>query len=148
MIQVAVAIETLNPTKAALWFLIIISFGSTVFSLSWDYYMDWGLFRSQSPGRRYLRPKLLYPVWFYYFAMASNLVMRFAWVLGVLSFPQWVDQSQLIVLVQCLVEGCRRAQWALIRIENENVNNFERYRTILQIPAFKEDSDDEGKKDE
>jgi septin family protein len=41
-----------------------------------------------------------------------------------------------------LVEGFRRAQWSLIRIENENVNNFEKYRNILQIPAFKEDDEE------
>jgi hypothetical protein len=45
----------------------------------------------------------------------------------------------LINWVQTVVEGSRRAQWALLRIENENVNNFERYRTILEVPAFKED---------
>jgi EXS family len=111
--------------------------------------MDWGLFRSSERGKRYLRGKLLYPVWFYYYAMVSNGVMRFFWVLGVIRFSQpWVDQSQLIVLVQSLVEGFRRAQWALIRIENENVNNFERYRTILQIPAFKEDYEDGATKEE
>lgn len=40
-----------------------------------------------------------------------------------------------------VVEGFRRAQWSLIRIENENVNNFERYRNILQIPTFKDDEE-------
>ena len=38
------------------------------------------------------------------------------------------------------MEGLRRAQWALIRIENENVNNFERYRNVLYIPEFEEDT--------
>lgn len=45
--------------------------------------------------------------------------------------------------ISTIVEAFRRAQWSLIRIENENVNNFERYRNILQIPAFKDD-DEEG----
>jgi septin family protein len=45
-------------------------------------------------------------------------------------------------LILSLVEGFRRAQWSLIRIENENVNNFERYRNILQIPAFKDDEEE------
>jgi hypothetical protein len=42
-----------------------------------------------------------------------------------------------------LAEGYRRAQWALFRIENEQVNNPERYRTILQIPPIKEDYEEE-----
>jgi hypothetical protein len=37
-----------------------------------------------------------------------------------------------------IIEAIRRTQWALIRIENENVNNFERYRNVLQIPEFKD----------
>jgi len=37
-------------------------------------------------------------------------------------------------MILCLGEGFRRAQWAAIRLENENVNNFEKYRTLLEIP--------------
>ena len=44
-----------------------------------------------------------------------------------------------------VIEAIRRAQWALIRIENENVNNFERYRNVLQIPEFKDIVYGEGK---
>lgn len=36
------------------------------------------------------------------------------------------------------IEAMRRTQWALLRIENENVNNFEKYRNVLQIPEFKD----------
>lgn len=54
--------------------------------------------------------------------------------------------SQTNILVYALVEGFRRAQWALIRIENENVNNFERYRNVLQIPEYKEIIAEDAKK--
>ena len=30
----------------------------------------------------------------------------------------------------------RRWFWALLRVENEHVNNFEKYRTILEIPEL------------
>lgn len=102
-----------------------------MYCLIWDFYMDWGLLRSQEKGKRYLRPQLLYPTWFYYYAMVSNAIMRFFWILGVIPFSDGINKSQLILFIQSLVEGFRRAQWSLIRIENENVNNFERYRTIL-----------------
>ena len=42
------------------------------------------------------------------------------------------------VTLMMFIEALRRTQWALIRIENENVNNFERYRNVLQIPEFKD----------
>jgi hypothetical protein len=41
-------------------------------------------------------------------------------------------------------EGIRRTIWALIRIENENVNNLEQYRNVLQIPAIKEDYEEKN----
>jgi hypothetical protein len=53
--------------------------------------MDWGLIRSNEKGKLYLRPKILYPAWFYYYAMASNLFMRFFWVLSVFTYPTWVN---------------------------------------------------------
>lgn len=37
------------------------------------------------------------------------------------------------------IEVFRRAQWAILRVENENCNNFEQYRTVLQIPEFDDD---------
>jgi hypothetical protein len=37
-----------------------------------------------------------------------------------------------------VLDGYRRAQWALIRVENENVNNFEKYRTFLEVPEVNE----------
>ena len=104
--------------------------------------MDWGLLRSQEPGKRFLRNKILYPAKFYYFAAATNLLMRLMWILPL--FKVWwykgtdFDISLSDVTVMAIVEGLRRAQWALIRIENENVNNFERYRNVLQVPDFKD----------
>ena len=41
-----------------------------------------------------------------------------------------------------MAEALRRTQWTLMRIENENVNNFERYRNVLQIPAYKDEYDE------
>jgi septin family protein len=67
--------------------------------------------------------------------------MRFMWLLPM--FKAWYkgtsfELSQSDATILALVEALRRAQWALIRIENENVNNFERYRNVLQIPEFKD----------
>ena len=62
------------------------------------------------------------------------------WVLALYQgYPQWMSDCQLITIILCLAEGLRRAQWAILRLENEHVNNFEKYRTIQEIPAVKED---------
>lgn len=58
--------------------------------------MDWGLLRSNEPGKKFLRPKLMYPAWFYYYAIISNFFLRFFWVLGLLAdsnFAQWFDDA-------------------------------------------------------
>ncbi len=100
----------------------------------------------------FLRPKFLYPKKFYYFAAVTNLIMRLAWLVHFFKYKYmntYLDWSQWDIMILSIIEGLRRAQWALIRIENENVNNFERYRNVLQIPEFKEmmeDQDDKGNK--
>lgn len=92
MIQLAALFKTLNPqSNTALFGYIVTCLLSTLYCLAWDYYMDWGLIRSNEKGKKYLRPKILYPVWFYYYAMISNMFMRFFWVLSVFNFPPWVN---------------------------------------------------------
>ena len=36
-------------------------------------------------------------------------------------------------------------QWTILRVENENINNYEKYRDILEIPKLN-DIDDEKTK--
>lgn len=86
-----------------------------------------------------LRQKTLLPDWFYYYAMLSNFCLRFSWTLTFVPKSSWVESGQLIILFQTFGEGFRRAQWSLIRLENEQLHNLEKYRTILAIPAVKED---------
>ena len=54
---------------------------ATLYCLVWDFYMDWGLFRSWEKGTYMLRPKIGYPAKFFYFAMVTNALLRFFWVL-------------------------------------------------------------------
>ena len=130
-----------KESNLAFYSFVAINILSTSFSYYWDLYMDWGLLRSNEKGKRYLRNKMMYPVWFYYFAAVTNLVMRLMWVVSLFNsmYPVWFIQSQTNILILSIIEGMRRAQWALIRIENEEVNNFELYRNVLQIPEFEED---------
>jgi hypothetical protein len=132
-------LEDMNYT--VFYSVICVNAFSTCYSLYWDLYMDWGLFRSSAPGKRYLRHKLLYPAKFYYFAAATNTIMRLMWILPI--FKAWYrgtdfEISQSDATLIAVVEALRRTQWALLRIENENVNNFEKYRNVLLIPEFKD----------
>jgi len=67
--------------------IAMVSLISTIYCLYWDYKMDWGLFReTPNKGKRFLRDKLLYPAWFYYYAMISNTILRFFWIFGLITF--------------------------------------------------------------
>ena len=139
--QVLWIVSQCNKDKFYIRFIFIcVMTASTVFSYGWDITMDWGLMRTlPNGGRTFLRPKILYPSWFYYFAAITNLFLRFLWIMTLFNYSEDLKDSQLIPFLMSLFEILRRAQWSLLRIENENVNNFERYRNILQIPDFDED---------
>ena len=82
--------------------------------------MDWGLFRSKEKGKEFLRPKILFPSWFYYYAIISNFLLRFVWVITLFSgLPSWIYNTQILIIVLTIAEGFRRAQWSIIRLENE-----------------------------
>ena len=110
---------------------------ATNYCLIWDFYMDWGLFRSTKSGKYALREKLGYPVWFYYFAMVVNTLLRYFWVLSMIHFrftkegnDAFMNQFEILMLCGMFAEALRRTQWSLLRVENEFFNNFENYRTI------------------
>ena len=91
---------------------------------------DWGLFR-KGAVHPFLRPVLLYEwTWVYYLAIAGNLVGRIFWALTFLpmTFFTNIDYAQYVVLVSGSVEILRRALWAIFRLENETLNNYEGYR--------------------
>eukprot|EP00826_Nyctotherus_ovalis_P032317 TRINITY_DN2604_c0_g3_i1.p1 TRINITY_DN2604_c0_g3~~TRINITY_DN2604_c0_g3_i1.p1 ORF type:complete len:472 (-),score=79.64 TRINITY_DN2604_c0_g3_i1:139-1554(-) len=115
---------------------------ATTYSYIWDLTMDWGLLRSYDSKSFLLRHKILYPAKFYYFAMVTNLILRLAWILTVLpktALNLGKGSSHLLFFILSLAEAYRRTQWALFRVENENVNNFEKYRTYLEIPQLADD---------
>ena len=50
-----------------------------------------------------------------------------------------MKELEILAFVAILAEATRRAQWALIRVENEFHNNFENYRSIPTIPGLADD---------
>jgi xenotropic and polytropic retrovirus receptor 1 len=77
-----------------LYIVIAIRIFSTLYSYAWDLYMDWGLLRSLEPKKRFLRTKLLFSTWFYYYAAVSNLILRFVWALPLIkTLPEWIHNT-------------------------------------------------------
>lgn len=94
-----------------LYAVIGINLISTCYSYYWDLIMDWGLFRTHEKGKKYLRPKIFYPAWFYYYAIVSNLMFRLFWIIPLIKLDPngWLNKSQLIILILSVSEGFRRA---------------------------------------
>jgi hypothetical protein len=141
LIQFANIFKHKIKNDLTLQIFIGVSIIATCYSYYWDLYMDWGLLRSTKSGKWGIRDKFLLPAWFYYYAVVSNLFLRFFWILPLLSvfMPGWILNTQLLIVTICFAELFRRAQWAIIRLENEQINNLEKYRTFLEIPAVRED---------
>jgi hypothetical protein len=66
-------------------YFMIVLIGST-YSYIWDIYMDWGLMRCFEEGKWGLRDKINYKPAFYYWAIFSDFVLRFLWILGLFAF--------------------------------------------------------------
>lgn len=86
-----------------------------------------------------MRETILYPAWAYYIAALLDLMLRFAWVLSLLPMrvlhELWGEY--FLVVFADILEWFRRSMWATFRVENENINNFERYRAVPDIPKLK-----------
>ena len=121
-----------NDTYLVLYIVI----GSIVnlYQLFWDVYVDWGLGRLNSKNF-FLRDTLVYPKSFYYTAIVLDAIIRYSWTWGFIhlnkdKFDEWKN------LFLSFIELYRRIQWCIIRIENENTTNPEKYREILTIPEL------------
>ena len=115
---------------------IIIAVIVNLYQLFWDVYVDWGLGRINSKNF-FLRDTIVYPKAFYYICIILDALIRYSWVnsfikLNKEKYDEWIN------LFLAIIEIYRRIQWCIIRIENENTTNPEKYRAILTIPELPE----------
>jgi len=120
----------LDKEKYLIPYLCIASFAST-YMIFWDVYMDWGLARKNSKNM-FLRNNILYPPIYYYIAILVNIFLRLTWLTILFD----IKNVEMKVLILSILEVYRRSQWSLFRVENENSNNPEQYRAVLEIPDY------------
>jgi hypothetical protein len=68
--------------QSSLGQFLAVKLAATTYCFVWDLYMDWGLFRnldSKSPNFL-LRNKIMFPRWFYFYAIVVNLALRYLWL--------------------------------------------------------------------
>ena len=122
---------TKKKNQLRLYFRIFIGAASTLYSLFWDIYLDWGCGRKNDKNIL-LREKLTYPKIAYYLAILYDIIGRTTWTWNFIHIKSSLNEWRNILT--CTLEVIRRAVWVLIRVENENLSNPEHYRTILTIP--------------
>eukprot|EP01116_Phalansterium_solitarium_P016469 TRINITY_DN3835_c0_g2_i2.p1 TRINITY_DN3835_c0_g2~~TRINITY_DN3835_c0_g2_i2.p1 ORF type:complete len:838 (+),score=146.43 TRINITY_DN3835_c0_g2_i2:48-2516(+) len=117
----------------ALWVVSI--FVSTCYTFYWDLVKDWSLLDKK---HGYLRAKLLYPKWAYYFAISTNLVMRLMWTLTISPGSiNLVLDPRIFSFILAAVEIARRTQWNLFKVENEQINNTDHFRALdIEVPGL------------
>lgn len=104
----------------------------SIYTSSWDIMMDWSLLQ---PRARYpfLRNELVYEQYwpFYYWAMITNVFLRFGWTIYLMGGPAG---SLTRIFIIALLEMFRRWQWNFLRLENEHLGNVDMYRVSREVP--------------
>ncbi|KAJ7906260.1 EXS family protein/ERD1/XPR1/SYG1 family protein [Mycena leptocephala] len=104
----------------------------SLYALTWDLLMDWSILRLdvQYP---LLRKEMVYSnhIYLYYFAIFSNTLIRFIWVLYI---PAQGPDIMLRTFIGASFEMLRRWQWNFYRVENEHLGNMDQYRVTREVP--------------
>jgi xenotropic and polytropic retrovirus receptor 1 len=111
---------------------------STLYTYSWDVFMDWSL---GDKGYYFLRERRMFRHrTYYYCAIVADLLLRFLWTYTLIpekdqdSFSNGVSLSSAVAPFAAAAEICRRTMWSFFRLENEHLNNTSGYRRVAHIP--------------
>ena len=129
---------------ACWWISMIIGAG---YKYYWDIVHDWGLtdhghfsngfLRARKRSKNgELRPNSashMYPIAFHYTAAILHLGLRFTWAFTISPSPMHPDAFGTIIAV---LEVLRRAQWNLLRLENEHLNNCDKFRAVTARQSY------------
>ncbi|KAJ7276061.1 EXS-domain-containing protein [Mycena haematopus] len=111
-------------------------FFQTIYSITLpvgqDFLMDWSILRLDVPYPL-LRKELVYSnhIYLYYFAIPSNILIRFIWILYI---PAQGPDMMLRSFIGGFCEMLRRVQWNFYRVENEHLGNVDQYRVTREVP--------------
>jgi hypothetical protein len=104
-----------------------------IYTSFWDIYYDWSL-GDPHAKHPFLRKELGYKkVWWYYTAMIIDPILRFNWVMYLVS-PLQLQHSAVTSFCVSLSEIFRRGMWSLFRVENEHCTNVGRFRASRDVP--------------
>lgn len=113
---------------------VVCWFVSTLYSLTWDLRMDWGLFAKNAGENFLLREQIVYPhKVYYYLAILMDVILRFLKPLTVtIGVPESFNHEALSFVLG-IGEIFRRFIWNFFRLENEHLNNCGEFRSVRDI---------------
>jgi hypothetical protein len=138
-----------------------VSILSTLVAFSWDVLIDWGL--GPQPLRRavrraltpsapsggayegasyWLRPVRVFSVYSYVIGIAADLVFRLGWAVYISPGQQVVANHMTLILGT--IELIRRANWALFRLEWEQILRMARHEHDLEVQMVVDHGTDDG----
>eukprot|EP01017_Pseudomicrothorax_dubius_P015451 TRINITY_DN17807_c0_g1_i1.p1 TRINITY_DN17807_c0_g1~~TRINITY_DN17807_c0_g1_i1.p1 ORF type:complete len:394 (-),score=41.24 TRINITY_DN17807_c0_g1_i1:35-1216(-) len=120
---------------------------STLYSFYFDLKFDWGFLESNSKYPLLRRDMSFRSPYIYYTAIASNLLLRCAWVLSIsqdivsaLKIP-----SGFFTLIIGFLEMLRRSIWNFFRLEKEHLVNAKAFNAVQTISLPFTDIEYEGR---
>lgn len=126
------------------WFWLGSCVFNSIYSLTWDLKMDWGLLDSNAGENKFLREEVVYSSYgFYYFAIIEDTVIRFAWVATFILHDYFDVSSDLLMSIVSTLEVFRRFIWNFFRLENEHLNNCGKFRAVRDISIAPIESSDQ-----
>ncbi|XP_017116596.1 xenotropic and polytropic retrovirus receptor 1 homolog [Drosophila elegans] len=125
------------------WAYIMICIVSSIYSLLWDFLMDFGLFKVWKGENLFLRDNLVYPKWFYYLVIVENTLLRLAWSLEFVLVHQELMAPYNAKSIVCFSEIVRRFFWNFLRLENEHLYNCGQFRATRDIFVTRLDPQEE-----
>jgi len=133
---ILVTVFAFTKSFSTIWFVLwIVGITvATVFSFIWDLKRDWSV-AQYNVKYTLVRNTKLYPQVWYYFGMITNCIMKVMWTLTI--SPTVVEKlvnPELFNTFIAAVEIYRRGQWNIFRLENEQINNIEKFHVLADVP--------------
>ncbi|XP_029469357.1 LOW QUALITY PROTEIN: xenotropic and polytropic retrovirus receptor 1 homolog [Rhinatrema bivittatum] len=121
--------------KVYFYLWVVAACVSTIFTITWDLKMDWGLLDRNIQENKFLRDETVYPKKAYYYcAIAGDILLRIFWAVNMFfAQDKSSDVAELITSVLAPLEVLRRFIWNFFRLENEHLNNCGQFRAVRDI---------------
>jgi len=130
-------------TKGLFGVWIFVAILSSLYAFLWDIKMDWGLLEGKllqdKLQNKFLRKTtVLKNKGIYYFVTLMDFGLRVTWISTVSpgNFGLSHVQHVFVVTILSSLEIIRRITWSFFRLENEHMNNCEKYRVTRLIPTM------------